>query len=139
MKNECFLDTNILIYALAGKNDEPIKFARAQSLFLEKDFCLSAQVLAEFYVNAVKRIGQGIDAGDVDRWINALEQFPILPVDIDIVRGGIVNSHKFQISYWDGAIIAAADRLQAPILYSEDLNHGQKYGSVTVINPFKAN
>lgn len=138
MKSDCFLDTNVLIYALAGKNEAPIKYARAISLVMETDFGISGQVLAEFYVNATKRIGKGIDTSDVDRWLNALEQFPILPVDVDVVRAGIVNSHKFQISYWDGAIIAAADRLSAHTLYSEDLNHGQKYGSVTVINPFKA-
>jgi predicted nucleic acid-binding protein len=43
------------------------------------------------------------------------------------------------ISYWDAALVAAAEVIGAPILYTEDLNHGQKYGSVTVINPFKAN
>ena len=138
MKSECFLDTNVLIYALAGKHDAPTKHARAISLFMEADFGLSGQVLAEFYVNASKCIGKGIDIDDVNDWMNALEQFPILPVDVDVVRAGIVNSHKYQLSYWDGAIIAAAARLGAKTLFTEDLNHGQAYGSVTAINPFKA-
>ncbi len=47
-------------------------------------------------------------------------------------------SERYKISYWDGAILAAAEQLGAPILYTEDLNDGQTYGSVTVINPFKA-
>ena len=40
------------------------------------------------------------------------------------------------ISYWDGAIVAAAEVLEAPVLYSEDLSHGQRYGTVRVVNAF---
>ncbi len=45
-------------------------------------------------------------------------------------------SVRYQISYWDGAIVAAAESISVPRLYSEDLNHGQRYGSVGVLNPF---
>ena len=45
-------------------------------------------------------------------------------------------ARRYQISYWDAAIIAAAGELGATILYTEDLNHGQAYGTVTAINPF---
>lgn len=44
---------------------------------------------------------------------------------------------RYKISYWDSAMIAACERLKATTLYTEDLNHGQIYGTVTVINPFK--
>lgn len=42
----------------------------------------------------------------------------------------------YQISYWDAAILAAAEELGCTKLYTEDLNHGQTYESVQVINPF---
>ena len=45
-------------------------------------------------------------------------------------------SARYGISYWDGAIVAAAEAIGAPVLYTEDLNHGQAYGTVTAINPF---
>jgi predicted nucleic acid-binding protein len=45
-------------------------------------------------------------------------------------------SLRYGISYWDGAILAAAEALEAPILYTEDLNHGQLYGRVRAVNPF---
>ena len=45
-------------------------------------------------------------------------------------------SVRYQTSYWDGAILAAAESIGVPRLYSEDLNHGQRYGSVEVLNPF---
>ncbi|WP_245435947.1 hypothetical protein [Mesorhizobium tamadayense] len=49
-----------------------------------------------------------------------------------------VTKQHYEISYWDGAIIAAAERLGVKTLYTEDLNHGQAYGSVVAINPFRS-
>ncbi len=43
---------------------------------------------------------------------------------------------KFQVSHWDATIIAAALELGCNTLYSEDLNHGQSYDGVGVVNPF---
>jgi predicted nucleic acid-binding protein len=42
----------------------------------------------------------------------------------------------YGISYRDGAIVAATEALEAPILYTEDLNHGRRYGPVRAVNPF---
>ena len=137
MKNECFLDTNILIYA-ATKSDGNPKSRIASGIIASSEFCLSSQVLAEFFVNARKKIKPSLTLVECEQWINVLSEFPVLAVDVDVVRAGIANSERFQISYWDGAIIAAAERLEAPVVYSEDMNHGQEYGPVTVVNPFKA-
>ena len=52
------------------------------------------------------------------------------------LRVAIVISLQHRISYWDGAILAAAERLGAEIVYTEDLSHGQPYGPVRVVNPF---
>ena len=138
MKNECFLDTNILLYA-AAKNENDPRTNMAKRIVATKDFCISTQVLAEFFVNAKKKIKPSLSVAEFEIWINTLSAFPVLAVDTEVVRAGIANSERYRVSYWDGAIIAAAERLQAPILYTEDLNHGQKYGTVTAINPFKAN
>ena len=58
--------------------------------------------------------------------------------DYPLIVAGVEKSVRFGLSYWDGAIIAAAESLGASILYTEDLNHGQHYGSVQAINPFLA-
>ena len=76
-------------------------------------------------------------ATEVDGWMDALSKFPVVPVDESLVRTAIALARRFQVHYYDAAIIAAAERLGAPILYSEDLNHGQHYGSVQVQNPFR--
>ena len=49
---------------------------------------------------------------------------------------GIEASLEHGISYWDGAIVAAACALGADILYTEDLSHGRRYGAVRAVNPF---
>jgi predicted nucleic acid-binding protein len=98
---------------------------------------ISAQVLVEFYVNAIKP-GR-LQVSEAVLWIERLSVLECTDIDIDLVIRGIALSRRFAISYWDGAIIAGAERLGAPILYTEDLNHGQIYGSVKAINPFKGN
>jgi predicted nucleic acid-binding protein len=136
MRNDCFLDTNILIYAAAGRRDEPEKHRIAEEIVRTANFCLSGQVLAEFYVNVLRKPSRPPSLGEIDRWIMHLQEFPVAPLDADLVRAGIMISRRFHIGYWDAAIIAAAEFLDAEILYTEDLNHRQEYGSVRVINPF---
>jgi len=53
-----------------------------------------------------------------------------------LIVAGIEHSLRYGISYWDGAIVAAAEALGAPTLYSEDLSDGQRYGGVRVVDPF---
>ena len=61
---------------------------------------------------------------------------PFVPTDAELIQTAIELRQRFQVSYWDAAIIAAAQRLGAKTIYSEDLSHGQHYGSVQVVNPF---
>ena len=132
---EVFLDTNILIYAALGSVDEPVKYERAVELLTTR-FGTSGQVLAEFYVNAQRKGSVPLTADEAQEWVLRLSKKAFQPVDFKIIRAGIDHARRYQLSYWDGAIIAAAERLGAKVLYSEDLNHGQTYGSVRVENPF---
>ena len=52
------------------------------------------------------------------------------------VKHAIALSERYVIHYWDAAILAAAERLGAEVVYIEDINHGQVYGTVRVENPF---
>jgi predicted nucleic acid-binding protein len=136
MSVRSFVDTNVLIYAAAGKSDAPSKYRRARAIITSELFGLSGQVLQEFFVTAVRQAQKPLSVPDAFRWIERLEQFPFVPIDANLVKAAIHLSVRYQISYWDAAIVAAAERLGASILYSEDLNHGQVYGSVRVENPF---
>jgi predicted nucleic acid-binding protein len=139
MNAESFVDTNVLIYAACGAFDYPDKHRRAWEIISEGTYAVSGQVMAEFYVNSMSEKKQEIPLKphEASSWLERLSLVPVVPVDDAIVRQAAIYSQRFQISYWDAALIAAAETLELKILYTEDLNHGQKYGSVTAINPFK--
>lgn len=119
-------------------DEAPAKTAKAIELVHSSDYGTSGQVLAEFYDVSTRKGGRPLTPDEAFAWIEEFLQLPVVPVDPALVQAGIRNSVRFRISYWDGAIIAAAETLGAQILYTEDLNHGQIYGSVRVENPFLA-
>lgn len=133
-----FVDTNVLIYAATGRRSEPEKFAIARDIVASAKLGLSGQVVAEFVGNVrnARKMREPLSFEETMGWIDRLTAFPFVEVDQALVRAGTVFGERYRISYWDGAILAAAERLAAPILYTEDLNHGQTYGSVQAINPF---
>lgn len=136
MSVEAFLDTNILVYAAAGGEGEGVKRRQALRLIADYNFGLSAQVLQEFYVTVVRKIDEPLRPADALEWIEQLEAFPCQPIDPSLIKIGVEISQRYQISYWDGAVIAAAEALGAETLFTEDLSHDQRYGSVRVVNPF---
>jgi len=131
-----FIDTNILLYAGSKAPVDQANQQIAQQLLSQPGIAFSVQVMQEFYDVAVRKQRLAITHEEAIVILNALRAFPILPIDYQLVLQAIDLKLQFQISYWDAAIIAAAQRLGCHTLYSEDLNHGQTYGGVKVINPF---
>jgi len=134
--SEVFLDTNILLYAALGQDHAGHRWDRAREIALSEDYCTSGQVLAEFYNIATRKGAPPLTSDKASEWIRVIAMKPCQPVTPAVVLGGIRHAQRYQLSYWDGAIIAAAEQIGARVLYSEDLNHGQTYGSVRVENPF---
>lgn len=134
---ECFLDTNILLYAASRNPADLTKKKIAIDLIDHKEFGLSAQVLQEFYTVATKKADFRMSPDKALEWIENFEEFPCQSVDSGLVKNAAEVSARHRISYWDGAIVAAAEALGAPVLYSEDLNDGQVFGGVRVVNPFR--
>ena len=132
-----FLDTNVLVYAAIGTEVDDWKRKRALDLMLPANFGTSGQVLQEFFVTVTRKGKRPLSLIDAAYWVERLAILPLVPTDATLVKLAIQAVQRHQVSYWDGAIIAAAEMLGAPILYTEDLNHGQAYGSVKAINPFR--
>ena len=92
---------------------------------------------AEFFVNATSprrpfRLAAADAAALVETWFT----FPTLELTPALFRDALDFHQRFQLSYWDAAILAAAKRMGCRTVFSEDLNDGQNYDGVTVINPF---
>ena len=137
MRALCFLDTNILIYAAAGKKDEPEKHHRAVDIIRNNDVVLSTQVIGEFLHVSRKKYLKVMGVAQISSWADILFKFPSVDIDQAVIKSALFVAERYQISFWDAALVAAAEKMSTETLYTEDLCHGQKYGSVTAVNPFK--
>jgi len=136
MNAEVFLDTNVLLYSVSQLPGEAGKQRIADMLVTTFSFGTSAQVCQEFYVIASGKMKHAVTPTTALEFVRKLMSRPFIPTDTELIQSAIELRQRFQISYWDAAIIAAAQRLGAKTIYSEDLSHGQHYGSVQVVNPF---
>jgi predicted nucleic acid-binding protein len=137
MNPQHFLDTNILVYAAAGKLSEPEKYKICNQIVAGSSFAISSQVLGEFYATMRKRQHERLPINEAQAWVRLLSNYCKLDVDQSIIQSAMFITERFQVQFWDAALIASSERLKISTLYTEDMSHGQKYGSVTVINPFK--
>lgn len=134
MHAEFFLDTNILLYAASTAKAEEQKRAKARGLLSMEGVGLSVQVQAEFYVNATAKFK--LSHAKVVGILESLDSYPVLAVTEAVFWAALQLKERYKLSYWDSAILAAALELGCHTVYSEDLNHGQSYAGVRVINPF---
>lgn len=133
MSAKPFIDTNILIYAFAS-NDSRSEKAEA---ILGAGGIVSVQVLNEF-VN-VSRRKQRRDWDEIREILCVLKALidPPLPVTMEIHEAAIEIARDRGFHFYDSLIVSAAMQAGCSILYSEDLQHGQSIGHLTVHNPFR--
>jgi predicted nucleic acid-binding protein len=134
----CFVDTNVLLYAVSTDPSESAKTARAKEVMGSRDLALSVQVLQEFYVQATQvtrpdPLSHKQAAGLVESFL----RFPVQETNVPLTLAAISARERFRISYWDAAIIEAARALGCEVVLSEDLNDGQDYSGVRVADPFR--
>jgi predicted nucleic acid-binding protein len=136
---ECFLDSNILLYAVSTLPTEAGKAAVARTILDQKDWAWSAQVAAEFInVSTSAKRADRISLVDAESWINTWSAFPCVSIDLPLIKDAIQLAARYQIGYFDAQVVAAARRAGCSVMYSEDLNHGRNYAGVLVTNPFLA-
>ena len=133
-----FVDTNVLLYAVSRLPEDAGKRRRARGLLREKDLTASVQVFQEFYHQATRPTRPGrLSDEDAIAFLGTLLRFPVQDVTLDLFRDAVALSRRFKVSYWDGAILAAARAAGCDAVYSEDLSAGQDYDGVRVIDPFE--
>jgi len=132
-----FVDTNILLYAISGVKAEARKCEIARHILSHRDLALSVQVLQEFYVQATRPSHpRPITHQEATKFIHSLKRYPVVELSLELVETALSTKDRFQISYWDAAIIEAARASGSTVLLTEDLNEGQSFGSVQILNPF---
>jgi predicted nucleic acid-binding protein len=137
--DRAFVDTSILIYAIDKANPE--KQAIAKRVLLETPFVVSAQVLSEFFWTATREVERKLSAKEalesIDNICSAMAD-PAVELDEPMIRSAVKLSSRYQLSYWDALLLAAAIRSGAKRLITEDLNDGALYDGVLIDNPFSS-
>lgn len=132
-----FVDSNILLYAASGRPGDASKAARARSILHAEQVVISFQVLQEFYANAVHPRKLALTAAQAAAYCSAWLAFEVAPLGVSTFVRALELVARYRISNWDAAILAAALESACEVVYSEDLNPGQDYGGVRVVNPFR--
>ena len=132
-----FIDTNVLVYAY--DSGDPRKNRIARSLLLDAlsgKSAISTQVLAEFAATLLHKISPPPRPEDVTSLLDALGPLRVVLPDADMVRRAVEARIKYGVHFYDGMILAAAERGGCGRIWSEDLNTGQRYFGISVQNPF---
>jgi predicted nucleic acid-binding protein len=133
-----FLDSNVLVYAYDVSDSR--KQHLAQDLVrkaIAGESVLSTQVLAEFAATLLNKLSPAVPPDDVLVILNALGPIRLVAPDGDIVRRAVEARASYGLHFYDGMIVAAAERAGCGRIWSEDLNAGQRYFGVSVANPFQ--
>ena len=133
-----FVDTNVLISAASRATVEPERRHRARGLLSEPDLAVSVQVLQEFYHPATRPTRPGwLTHGQALQFLEPILTLPIQAMTLEVFQTAAAISHRFRLSYWDGAILAAARAAGCEAIYSENFSAEQDYDGLRVINPFQ--
>lgn len=133
-----FVDSNILIYAhdtSAGRKRR-IAMALIERLMDHQVGLLSMQVLMEFHVNVTSKIAQPLSSQTSFEIIEDFSRWRPYSPNVEDALRAIRTAEEYRIHFWDAMIVQAAVRLDASIIWSEDLNHGQSYRGINLKNPF---
>lgn len=133
-----FLDTNILVYANDPTDRRKSDIARGlvRRHLREGTGCLSAQVLAEFWVTVTRKIALPLSIELAERQVRLFDGFTVVPQDSVSVWKAIELQKKHQISFWDAHVLATALIAGCGKVYSEDLQDQAEYSGTKVVNPF---
>jgi predicted nucleic acid-binding protein len=138
MSDPEFLDTNVLLYAYDFT--VPSKQHAARRLIqraVAEDFVTSIQVLAEFASTMLHKPKLATRPENVLIALAALHPIRVVTPDARLVRRAVEAKAKYGIHFYDGMIVAAAERAGCTRIWSEDLNAGQSYFGVVVEDPFQ--
>jgi len=132
-----FIDTNVLLYAY--DLESPRKRTRAKGIVEQGreslgESAISVQVLQELQVNLERK---KVSRGEIHQLIDDLSVWPVVDNTLMILKMALAEQVRWHLSLWDAMILAAARSVGASELVTEDFSHGQNYGGIRAVNPFR--
>ena len=138
MTGPVFVDTNVFVYL--HNDSEAEKKHRADDwitcLVRHRAGRLSFQVLQELYSVLTRKVRPALAASTAQPIIRDLTSWRPIPIDLAILERAWLIEGRYSLSWWDALIVAAAQTSECELLLTEDLQHGQKFGDLRVIDPF---
>lgn len=132
-----FVDTDVLLYAVSSRPEEAGKAERAAAILGARDLALSVQVLQEFYVQATRpTTSVRLDHDVATALIRTFLRYPVQDITVNVLELALRHRERWRLSYWDAAIVAATRVLGCDTVLTEDLQNGQDFDGVRVVNPF---
>ena len=137
--NKVFLDTNILVYAFdrSAGDKHTLAVKLVEECWENENGCLSIQVLQEIFVSITRKISTPLDHQTARQIVADLAHWRLQSPDASDLLQAIDLQQSYQLCFWDAMGVQSATHFGCRQLLSEDLNHGQVYGKVQVINPFR--
>jgi predicted nucleic acid-binding protein len=140
MSDRYFLDTNIFVYSHDERYPEKAKTATEliRDASLHRAGVVSYQVVQEFFNVVLRKASPPMRHDDAQQYLATVFR-PLLAVHSSaaLISEAIQLQGKHRLSWYDSLIVAAAMEAKCKVLYSEDLQHGQRFGELTVKNPFR--
>ncbi len=139
MNGRFFLDTNVFVYSFDRR--VPAKARRARQLIRRavatRKGIVSYQVAQEFFNVALRRFAQPLTVAEAEQYLATVFR-PLMAVHSSQALYGeaLRLSGRYRLSWYDSLIVAAAIEGQCSVLYSEDLQHGQRFGDLAIEDPF---
>ena len=133
-----FVDTNVLVYAEdrdAGRKHE-IARDLIVDLWNSREGVLSVQVLQELYVTLTRKVRRPLAPARAADVVREYLAWRVVENDSHLLVASMALQQKASISFWDALVVEAASTAACDRLYSEDLNSGQRFGSIEIVNPF---
>ena len=120
-----FVDTDVLLYAISKDDAERVKATKANEILRAHNLALSVQVLQSSTFRRHARPGPTQSAlRKRTAWSKRSRGLPSVGWG-SRPCAAMATSQRFQISYWDAAIVEAARMLGCSTVPSEDLGDGQ--------------
>lgn len=132
MNAKPFLDTNVLIYAFSRDDSR----TSVSVSLLESGGIVSIQNINEFTDVSRKKLCRTWE--EIEAQIRTMRRLldPPLSLRTGHHELAVSISKQFGFRIFDSLIIASALSANCPILYTEDLQHGQRIEDLTIRNPF---
>jgi predicted nucleic acid-binding protein len=134
---KCFVDTNVLVYA--KDQTDPMKRSQAAdwlaALTIAKAGVVSAQVRREFYWTASRKL-KGMPVESLRKDTRDLMQWIPPELTEDRIEDAWALQDRFRLSFWDALMVASALHVRCTIFLSEDMQAGQAFGALRIVNPF---